>query len=314
MLFEDSEHPNDYEGHYFDPGEAASSTVFFIIGVLSVFVFLRIALYHYRHGFETHFQKIFFVCTANDLVAHYSFMFRVRIPTWGFFEVFWYVREGFFPGLVSWMSEYCIMFQYLGTLLIALNRATALAFPYKYVKIWGPYTWHYIGITALIPLIYRAPSFTATSKFYRLGWGLYIPHTTENGDFAVSVQKGYYPICGVVIVLTLLVNLYTAFKLFTYTKAMHKRELRFHITTLAQFSAQLINTLELILVNTIYLNESYVIFLLQPIFADIANFLPLWVLLLISEETRLMVAGRHQMPSSVSVISVTEYLNIKVVR
>ncbi|CAJ0585120.1 unnamed protein product, partial [Mesorhabditis spiculigera] len=247
----DDVRPDDYEGHYFDPGEATSSTVFVLIGLISLVVFLRIARYHYRHGFESHFQKIFLVFTANT---------------------------GVFPGVVSWLSEYSILLQMLGTLLTALNRATALAFPTKYMNIWGPYTWHYIGITALIPFIYRAPSFTATSHFLRLGWGYYIPYTIENGEFAVLIKEAYYPACGITIFLTLLVNTYTSVKLFSYTKKLKQREL--------------VNTIALICVNTMDLDNNYVIFFLQPIFADIANFLPLWFLLLISEETRAMVSGK----------------------
>ncbi|CAJ0585146.1 unnamed protein product, partial [Mesorhabditis spiculigera] len=135
---------------------------------------------------------------------------------------------------------------------------------------------------------------------------MYLPNTEDHLAFTIAMQQCYYPICGVLIFLTLLVNLYTAYKLFTHTKALTKRELRFHITTLAQFAAQMVNTIELLVVNALRVDDSYIVFRMQPTIADITNLLPLWVLLLLSEETRIMVTGKSSVPKAVAVVSVAE--------
>ncbi|CAJ0585056.1 unnamed protein product, partial [Mesorhabditis spiculigera] len=227
-----------------------------------------------------------------DLVVHYGSLLRVRTSTWGVFEWYWYIRDGPIPLIIGLFVEYSILFQVLGTLLIAVNRATSMAMPHKYEKIWGFYTWHFIGGTAVIPLLYCIPSFTASSFFARFGWGYYIPYTLQNNSIGQFFDDVYFPICVAIVALTLLVNAYTGIKLFAYTKKLKKRELTFHIATLGQFIAQLINTAELILVNTLNINEYYMVFQFQPVCADIANFMPLWFLLLISEETRKMVTGK----------------------
>lgn len=56
---------DDFEGHYIDPVEIISSCIFIPIGLLTDIVYIRILIYHLRHGFKTHYQKIFLLCITD---------------------------------------------------------------------------------------------------------------------------------------------------------------------------------------------------------------------------------------------------------
>ncbi|CAJ0952213.1 unnamed protein product, partial [Mesorhabditis belari] len=70
----------------------------------------------------------------QDLILHYVILFRIRLPTWGVHEWYWFLRTGFFPSALGYLNGLCVQLQVIGTLLIAINRATSLAFPHHYDK------------------------------------------------------------------------------------------------------------------------------------------------------------------------------------
>ncbi|CAJ0580003.1 unnamed protein product, partial [Mesorhabditis spiculigera] len=87
--------------------EIISTSVFVGIGLITIVVYARILVYHWRNGFKTHFQKILIVFVANT---------------------------GPIPLLLRISYAFAFKYQVLGTLLVALNRASAIAKPQVYDK------------------------------------------------------------------------------------------------------------------------------------------------------------------------------------
>ncbi|CAJ0580444.1 unnamed protein product, partial [Mesorhabditis spiculigera] len=288
--------PDDYEGHFVDPVEIVSSSVFIVIGLCTLPIYFRLTLYHWRHGFKTHYQKIFFVCFTNDLFNHYSQLFRTRLPTWGVNEWFWYVQVGVLPTTCGLIQSFSLQFQVLGTLLIAANRASSLAYPSKYEKFWSINTWRLLAAIALYCVIYSSPGVTNKYTYNRDSWGYYIPVTRRYNQVTTIMDKVVFPLCISYTFLALVLNIYTGYKLLTYShkmgKPLSRRERVFHFATLLQFFVQLLNTGDLIITKTQKMSDFWVFFEFQPVFMDLCNFVPIWFLLLISAETRTIVRGK----------------------
>ncbi|CAJ0921444.1 unnamed protein product, partial [Mesorhabditis belari] len=86
----------DYDDHFVDPFEMISSSAFLILGVTTIWIYYRIAKFHYTNGFKTNFQRIFFILITNDMISFLAQLFDVRLPTWGVHEWYFYIKE---PGI-----------------------------------------------------------------------------------------------------------------------------------------------------------------------------------------------------------------------
>ncbi|CAJ0918247.1 unnamed protein product, partial [Mesorhabditis belari] len=195
-------------------------------------------------AFPHHYDK--------DLLMHYSLLFRIRLPTWGVYEFFWNVQEGVIPAILAVGYMFSVLFQELGTLLIAINRATSLTFPQHYEWFWSRYTWHTcIGCTLFCSL-YTGPVFTDSSFFYRASWGYYIPYTLNQSPLTQALDNGYFPLCLSIVFICFLVNIYTCIRLYFHSRSMqraiNRREMAFHVLTVFQFIMQAVNTGDMVLV------------------------------------------------------------------
>ncbi|CAJ0916842.1 unnamed protein product, partial [Mesorhabditis belari] len=180
-----------------DPFEITSSFIFLILGSITCYIYVKILLHHLRKGFKSHYQKIFLIFSANDLVVWAVQYLELRLPTWGVNEwLYSGIQTGFVPYLIYYLAVFTFLTQYLGTLLVAVNRASALYQPTAYEKIWLRITW---------PLLFSIILFAGISScliffvvdfyFYRVIWGYYLPIDDFRPEFKWLADLYYWAKC-----------------------------------------------------------------------------------------------------------------------
>ncbi|CAJ0582691.1 unnamed protein product, partial [Mesorhabditis spiculigera] len=151
---------------------------------------------------------------------------------------------------------------------------------------WGVHEWYYYIQWGVIPLVLQFVScYTSVVQFLSApviaanrAHALASPHSYDR-DYFMHIGPLYW-LCGACILLALLLNLFTSFMLYRFSRQNQKLErveLRFHVATMIQFVCQVLNGAEIIITGCVELEgDWWMLFEFSPIFSDLNSFVPFW--------------------------------------
>ncbi|CAJ0947325.1 unnamed protein product, partial [Mesorhabditis belari] len=268
--------------------------------IATFYILLKMILHFTNHGFKHAFFRLYIWRSINDLLGSVFYLLTLRLPGWGICTFYSHISTGLIPTLLYYFTAYFQAAHYLGTMLIALNRASAAISPSAFEKIWsGRQTPLVLTLIFLvIPQIYISFKLAFNgAQFINDHSFFYIATDLSNSDKMLMLF--YMGFCALIAFVA---NVYTSWRLFLHYRREPKTnrlDLHFQCFSLITFCFEIAQIIaQLFVQNIIAIPFEIVFYIMEamPILSDLSLLAPIWFMLLVSNEARKALTWPHVKP------------------
>uniref|UniRef100_A0A914CIW6 Serpentine receptor class gamma n=1 Tax=Acrobeloides nanus TaxID=290746 RepID=A0A914CIW6_9BILA len=147
---------------------------------VSLLICLVCQLIRKKEGFDTGFFRVFVVCVVGDCVCNYILCFVCHLPNTGAFSEFFNQQllspSTFLCTYIHAIAGFGSRVSFIGQMVIAANRFTAIYFPLKHQEIWKPQRTNLIICLNLFAgFLLQSPSIFTTGYYvagYNCAYGM----------------------------------------------------------------------------------------------------------------------------------------------